>query len=283
MSKKRIPEGVYAAALTPLHSDLKPHFQELVSHCKNLLERGCQGVVLFGTSGEGPSFSLEERLEGINAVTQKIDPQQVIGSNASTCIPETIHLIQNSMKMGCKTFLVAPPSFFKNITDQGVIDYYSQIIETVNDSELKILLYHIPQNTGVPIHLPIIEKLIHSYPETVIGLKESEGNLEYSHSILKQFPGFQLFVGNEKHIIETVAHGGSGSICGIANMAPELICQLYKQGKEAMKSNPKELEEIFNSLKGKSFIPFAKNFLKQQKGGSWNLVRPPLVKEGSKS
>lgn len=272
MKTESLPEGIYAAALTPLHPDLSCDSEKLANHCSDLLKRGCQGVVLFGTTGEGASFSVGERIEALKKVpAQGLDPKKVILANGSASIPDTSALALAALEEGCTTLLIAPPSFYKNVNDEGVIAYYRTIIQKIGSPKLRILLYHIPQYSGVPITLPIIRTLLREFPETIIGLKESEGNLPFSKAILKEFPGLQLFVGNEKQIIETVHLGGAGSICGIANLYPELIVSLFHQGKKGIGPNPPEFEEIYLSLKKSPFIPIAKAML------HWPAVRPPLV------
>lgn len=224
MAIQRLNKRIYGAALTPLHSDLSCNTEELAKHCLDLVKRGCSGVALFGTTGEGPSFSLDEKIDALRFVVQYgLDPKKIILANGSSSIPDTVHLAREAIKLGCDTHLISPPSFFKNVPEEGVIAYYRAILEKIAYPGLKAILYHITQYSGVPITLNIIRAL---RSEFVIGLKESEGNLPFTKEILKAFPGFEVFVGNEKQIVEAVRHGASGSICGIANLYPELIVSL---------------------------------------------------------
>lgn len=94
---------------------------------------------------------------------------------------------------------------------------------------------------------------------------------------MEAFPDFKVFVGNEKHIIESVHLGGAGTICGIANLYPELICSLYDQGKEANCPNPVAIEAVFKALNGIPFIPAAKSLMERRQGAVWHSVRPPLI------
>jgi 4-hydroxy-tetrahydrodipicolinate synthase len=273
--KDPLQPGVYAAVLTPLRDDLTIDLEELSSHCFDLLSRGCQGIALFGTTGEGASLSVETKIDALEKLlSKKFDPQKVIVANGSANVTDTVNLTQSALKKGCQTLLASPPSFYKNIKEEGVIAYYREIIQRVNNPDLRLLLYHIPQNSGVPITLKIIETLLREFPSTVIGLKESEGNPEFARAIITQFPNFQVFVGNELQMIETVKTGGSGAICGLANLYPELISSLYK---EPRKELIEQLKSIFSALKGVTFIPAAKAFLAQRKGSTWKKVYPPLV------
>ena len=276
--KYNLSDGVYAAVLTPMHSDFSCDHKKLASHCIELINQGCTGVALFGTTGEGPSFAVAERIEALQTlILEGLDPETIILGNGSSGISDTVALGREVLKHGCAALLVAPPSFYKNVSDIGVLAFYREIIRKIIDPKLRILLYHIPQLTGVPISLKVIKTLREEFPEIVIGIKESEGNLPFAKSILEAFPGFKVFVGKESHIIESVHLGGSGTICGIANLYPELICSLYSQGKETNSPNPAAIENVFKALKGIPFIPAAKSLMERRQGEMWHAVRPPLI------
>ena len=270
-------DGIYAATLTPLNADLSCNTQELAYHCLDLMKRGCKGVLLFGTAGEGPSFSIEERLEVLKKVIENgVNPKKIILGNGGSNIPETVDLAQGSLKENVSMILMSPPSFFKNVSEEGVINYYREIIKRVANPNLRIILYHIPQFSGVPITLKLIETLHQEFPDIVIGLKESEGNLPFTKLVIDTFPDFKVFVGNESNIIEAVHSGASGSICGVVNLYPELICSLYNQGKQGACKNPKILDDFFEAMKGYHFISAFKALLEKTRGETWHFVRPPL-------
>lgn len=276
--KGDLAEGIYAAALTPMQADLSCDHKKLFSHCFALMQQGCTGIALFGTTGEGPSFSLTERIETLQKlILEGLDPEKIILANGSSGILDTVSLGREALIHGCAAILVAPPSFYKNITDAGVLAFYREIIQKIANPNLRILLYHIPQYSGVPISLKVIETLRYEFPKIVIGIKESEGNLSFSKTVLKEFPGFKVFVGNEGHIIETVHLGGAGAICGIANVYPELICSLYNQAKQANGPNPIDIEAIFKALSGIPFISAVKSLMERREGKIWHTVRPPLI------
>ncbi len=270
--------GVYAAALTPMRADFSPDYQKLASHVRSLLERGCKGVALFGTTGEGPSFSSLERIDLLQKLIEEgIDPKKILVANGSSNIRDTAQLGKEALKHGCAAFLVVPPSFYKNISDEGVLAFYREVIEKIARPNLRLILYHIPQYSGVPISLEVIAQLRKEFPKIVIGIKESAGDLSFTKAILKKFPGFKVFVGKEKQIIETVHLGGAGAICGLANVYPEQICSLYDQGKRANSPNPLAIDMLFNALQGIPFIAAAKAIMENREGKIWQTLRPPLM------
>lgn len=278
LGKNDLADGIYAAVLTPMRSDLSCDNQKLISHCLDLIQLGCTGVALFGTTGEGPSFSLNERIDTLRElISGGLDPKKIIVANGSSGIQDTIELGKEVVEQGCACLLIAPPSFYKNITDAGVVSFYRTVIRGIADQNLRVILYHIPQFSGVSISLGAIEALRREFPETVIGIKESEGNLSFTKTILKTLPGFKVFVGNEGQIIEAVHLGGAGAICGIANLYPELICSLYRQAQKNQAPNPIEIEAVFKALQGIPFIPAAKSLMEKRQGNIWREVRPPLM------
>lgn len=264
--------GVYAAALTPVNEDLRCHTQELENHCQDLIRRGCRGVVLFGTTGEGTSFSVDERANILKQVIELgVDPQKIILGISCCATEDVIKLISVAMDLGCAAVLVAPPFFFKHVDDAGVIAFYRQIIQSVDRSALRLLLYHIPQFSGVPITLNIIRVLQQEFPDSVIGIKESEGNLSFTKQILSEFSDFKLFVGNELQIAVAVQLGAAGGISGIANAYPELITSLYDGGDQ------ERVQRIVESLTKYPIFSAIKSVVTSQKGAAWHFVRPPLV------
>jgi 4-hydroxy-tetrahydrodipicolinate synthase len=265
--------GIYAASLAPLHADLTCDYDAYAAHCNDLIEQGCSGVVLFGTTGEGPSFTVAERQEGIQALVERgVDPKKIIVSVGCPSVGETVKLTQAALSAKCAAVLMMPPYFFKNVSDAGIIAFYREVIEKVNHPDLKIFLYHIPQYSGVRISLDVVRTLYREFPNTVIGIKESEGNFELVAAILKEFPQFQVFEGNETMIADAVSLGAAGGVSGIANICPKLICSLYQS-----KERQHEIEAFKGILKNYPFIPAAKSVLEQKKGISWSNLRPPLA------
>ncbi len=257
--------GLYAALLTPMHEDLSCDIGELTRHAKSLIEEGCAGIVLFGTTGEGASFSLDEKLFILKGVINAgISPEKIVIANGSSNIPDTAALIKEALYLGCTHALVAPPSFYKNISDEGVISFYKEVIKRVNNESLQLLLYHIPQLSGVPITLNVIKAL---KSKVVIGIKESEGNLAFTKEILQNFPDFQVFVGKESTLLEAMNLGASGAICGLANLFPKELLSLYAK-------KPISLPQI---QMGRHFIASFKKVMQERHGNAWHALRPPLT------
>lgn len=263
--------GVYAAAATPMRADLSCDYEELARHYQHLIAKGCTGIILFGTTGEGPSFSVDERKKALHAlIPLGVDPCRCMVGVACCSIAETVDLMRCAARLNYSAAMIVPPFFFKSVGDDGVINFYREALQQAPG--IKVLLYHIPQLSGVPITLPVIRTLIAEFPGIVLGVKESEGSLDLTRAMLREHPGFKVFVGNESQIKEAVGAGAAGAISGLANIYPELICSLY-EGK-----GPQELvDRILEALQGYPLFPAIKSLIEAQKGAAWHAMRPPLV------
>ncbi len=271
--------GVYAASLTPMHPDYSCDYEAFAAHCQDLIQRGCSGVLLFGTSGEGTLFSVQERKGAIRALIERgVSPHKVLVGIGCSAIKDAVDLAVTAVDYGCAGVLIAPPFFYKDVEDAGVVAFYREVILRIGRPELKVLLYHIPKYSGVSITLNIIRSLREEFPDQVIGLKESDGNLAFASDVISQFPGFKVFVGKEVQISEAVRKGAVGVISGLVNVYPELICSLYKYGKDHRKPDYNgDLKGIVEVLSEYPIFPAIKSLVEAKKGLSWHLLRPPLV------
>ena len=257
-------DRIYVAALTPLKPNLSCDTKKLVTHCHDLLQRGIEGIVLMGTTGEGSSFSSKEKIKALRSLIKSgITPDKII-MGSSGGLGDAIELSKASIKAGCRQMLIAPPSFYKGVEDKGVIEFYREIVLACK--EIQLLLYHIPQFTGVPISLNVIQALFGEFPRNVIGLKESEGNFDLVKQITSRVPGFDVYIGKEVNIIEGLRLGAKGTICGMANVAPELIASLFH-----LRENPPELLRLKEEVQKQFFVSAFKEML------GWKTVSPPLV------
>lgn len=271
--KTTLLPGIYAASLTPMHEDYSCNCQALVEHCNDLMNRGCRGVVLFGTTGEGPSLSVEERQSTlISVIKLGLDPQSLIVGVSCPAIPDAIRLAKTAAEQRCAGVLIVPPFFYKKVDEAGVIAYYREVIRGIKAPQLNVILYHIPQHSGVCITLNIIQALRKEFPDQVVGIKESEGNLPFAKDVLVNCPGFKLFAGNELHLTELLPLGASGGISGAANAFPELISSLF-----ASTANVKQLEIVIQAIRSFSSIPAIKDLVARRKGKAWRILRPPLT------
>jgi 4-hydroxy-tetrahydrodipicolinate synthase len=273
-------QGVWCAALTPVGVDGAVDHPRLIAHARQLFAAGIDGIALFGTTGEGQSFSLAERRNGLEALLAGgIDPKRVLAGTGCAALPETIELTRHAVDCDCAGALVLPPFFLKDIGAQGVYACFAQIVDEVADERLRLYLYHIPQVSGVAIPFDAIGRLRDAYPGSIAGVKDSECNLEHSLGLLSAFPQLSIFVGFEPHLPAALAAGGAGTICGIANLYPKLIRRLFDRAADpAHRQDLAVVERFIAALDRYPLFPAFKALQAELTGDpAWNALRLPLL------
>ena len=281
--------GIWPALLTPLTADLAIDIPVFAAHCHALLAAGCTGVTPFGTTGEGPSFSVAERIAAIDGlIAAGVPASRILASTSAAALPDAIELTKHAVNAGCFGALLLPPFFLKGVSDQGIIDSYAQLIDKVADERLRIVLYHIPQVSGVPLSHAVIATLIKRFPKTIIGIKDSGCQREWSLGLAKAFmppepkadtPRIQVWVGNEPDLQVMATHGTVGAVSGVANITPRLVARMvaHPQGKDAARDMART-QQLLKLLGGYSMTPAFKGMMALLTGhAGWRRVRAPLV------
>ena len=148
-----------------MDKNLNPHFETLILHCRRLLATGCHGVSVFGTTGEGNSLSVEERVVALEKLIEDgIHSRQLLPGTGSCALSDTIRLSRAAMEMDTVGVLVLPPFYYKDVSDDGLYRFFAKLIESIGDDRLRVYLYHIPQISGVDLSLYLISRLLEAYP-----------------------------------------------------------------------------------------------------------------------
>ena len=272
--------GVLSPVLTPFTKDLKPDSKRLVELCHWLSSQNV-ALVLFGTTSEANSLSLEEKISLLDdLIDAGINPSLLMPGTGCCSLTETVQLTSHAVKLGCKGTLMLPPFFYKDISDDGLLRSYAETIERVGNSALKIYLYHIPPVSGVSISLDLIERLIIRYPNVIAGIKDSSGNWDNTQSILeRQWDDFRVFAGSEHFLLQTMRAGGAGCISATANINPNAIYNLYKEWKSDRADNLQEqLNQVRTVLESYPMIPALKSVISYYSNHpDWTIVRPPFI------
>lgn len=272
--------GVLSPVITPFNPNLTPDATRLVRQCRWLLSQDC-GLTVFGTTSEANSLSVDEKIDLLDALIEAgIDANRMMPGTGACSIPDTVRLTAHATKQGCGGVLMLPPFYYKEVTDDGLFQFFAEIIERVGDSNLHIYLYHIPPIAQVSISLTLIERLLKEYPETIVGIKDSSGDWNNSADILRRFPGFAVFSGTEAMLLRNMQNGGAGCISATANINATAIHNLYAnwQAPDA-EANQEELNALRNAMQKFPMIPALKQVVAHYSGDTnWERVRPPLVK-----
>jgi 4-hydroxy-tetrahydrodipicolinate synthase len=274
------PRGVFAAALTPLKDDLSVDYNALIGHYRWLLAQGCDGIVCLGTTGEANSFSLEERLDLLDALGGTELPGKLVVGTGCCAVPDTVRLTKKAIKIGAAGALVLPPFYYKGVSDDGLFAAYSEVIDRVADPALRLYIYHFPKMTGLDIGLGLIERLIKAHPRTVVGLKNSSGDWSNIGAMLDAFPGFDVFAGSEEFLLGTLRKGGPGCMSATVNLLAPQTAELHAkwQGSDADALQGR-LTALRLTISKVPPIPAMKAMLARQSGSAaWRGVRPPLCR-----
>ena len=276
--------SLYVPAITPFAADLSLDTARLVAHAQAMLDAGAHGLAPFGSTSEANSLTVAERIAGLEALVEAgIDPARIIPGTGCCALGDTIELTRHAASLGCKGALMLPPFFYKGVPDEGVHDAYAQVIEAVGRTDARIYLYHIPQMSGVPITLPLIERLLGSFGEVIAGLKDSSGKWENTEAVIRAFPQIDTYSASEALIPQNAETGGAGCISASANVNPagirRLIDALGTEGQEAAHTQDSAVRKIFEGL---PLIPAIKAAVAAQQGDEgYARVRPPFVQPGA--
>ena len=274
--------GVFVPALTPFTRALEPDKRRFQAYCRWLLDRGADGLAVFGTTSEANSLSFAERTSLLEALIESgIPVGKLLPGTGLSALPETVALTRHAVDLGCAGVLMLPPFYYKNISDDGLVAAYSETIERVGDARLKLYLYHIPQMSGVPITLTAIDRLLKKFPQTIVGIKDSSGNWENTKAILTQFPQLTTFPATEARLLEGMALGAAGCISASANMniamIRELIDAIRAKDKSA-ESKQQTVAAIRQVMEKLPVIAAMKALYSEASGAAdWATVRPPLT------
>ncbi|TGN84325.1 dihydrodipicolinate synthase family protein [Bradyrhizobium yuanmingense] len=266
--------GFWVASATPLATDGSVDAAKLASHAKHLFGKGVDGVVLFGTTGEGTSFNAAERIATIEAMLRAGIAAERIGIGGGfPAITDSIALTRAVLGLGLRHVLLLPPYFDRSVTPEGIEDAFAAVIDGVADDRLRASLYHIPQVSGVAIPTTVATNLRKRYGQMVAGLKDSSGDFKQFQAFRAAAPELAITVGNEPDIARAIAAGGAGTICGMANIAPELVKAMV-DGKNVEARMQAAVDVV---LKTPSLVATLKAILAAQTGDAgWLRVRPPL-------
>jgi len=227
--------GLSCAITTPMREGGAVDLPRLVKHARHVLAEGCDSVTLFGTTGEGAALGLPARGAMMGAlIGAGIDPaRQIYAGIAASSLHEAVEQGRLALDAGAKGLLLAPPFYFKGVSDEGLYRWFSQYFETLGSSVRNVILYHIPSVTAVDISVGLVQRLKTAFPGIVAGVKDSSGSYANTEALLKAHGELAILVGDERQLAKAVRNGAQGSICGVANLVPHLLRPMVYEGKDS--------------------------------------------------
>ena len=277
--------GVLAPVVTPFKDDLSPDTERFIAHCRWLLSQNC-GLAVFGTNSEANSLSMEERARLLEElVAAGINASRMMPGTGCCSIMETVKLTAQAVEHGCAGVLMLPPFYYKDVSEEGLYRYFSEVVQRVGDARLKIYLYHIPPVAVVGITTGLVERLLANYPNAIAGMKDSSGDWNNTKTFLDALSksAFDVFVGSESFLLANMRNGGVGTISATANVNPTAIHKLYREWDTAddadqQQSKLNAVRAVLSNRKYPSMIAALKQAIAiYADDPAWAKVRPPLV------
>ena len=277
-------KGIFAAAVTPMTSAYKPDLDSLVALLDFLAQRGCHGALLLGTTGEGPSFATAERLEIFNAavsIRQQHSSFRLLAGTGTPSLEETVSLTKAAFDTGLDGTVVLPPYYYRNASQTGLFNWFSQVIKRSVPAGGALLGYHIPSVSGVPLQLDLLKRLKDAFPDSFAGIKDSSGDAAHTVELGRLF-GSDLIVmtGNDRLLTLALQSQASGSITAMSNLySPDLrrVYDSFSIG-QMDESAQKRLDACRSVMdRFPPAPPLLKYLLHQKHGFPVWAVRPPLM------
>jgi 4-hydroxy-tetrahydrodipicolinate synthase len=252
-----------------------------MAHAQRMLAAGSDGVTLFGTTGEGPAFTVAERKACLDALLASgVRPGQIIVTITALALGDVIELGRHAAAHGVHRQMMMPPFYFNQPRDAGVIEAVSQAVRGIGDDALKLVLYHFPAMSTYGFSHSAVAELARRHPGQIIGIKDSSGDLPHAQALARAFPQLSILVGTEPHIAPTMLVGGSGSINGLANIAPRLLRRVIDAPSAVSADDTQLMTQLLAILSvqpGMNFVTVYKTLLAEQTGDdAWLQVRSPL-------
>ncbi|HEY4143204.1 MAG TPA: dihydrodipicolinate synthase family protein [Pseudolabrys sp.] len=267
--------GVIAAVATPVTEDLAPDFKRATKLASYLLDNGCDGLNVLGSTGEATSFSVAERKSVMDAYKSDGLPlgRLMVGTGAAS-VSDAIALTKHAAELGFGGALVLPPFYYKGVPDDGLVDYVGTLVKATADSKLPLYLYHYPQLTGLQWHVALIKRLRESFPSRIVGLKDSSGDMAFARSAAAVAKDFAVFPSTEACLLDARSGEFAGCISATANCNSDL-CQLaWSKGDATALDAAVTIRKLFD---GRQLVPGVKALLSHIHGDpALARVRPSL-------
>jgi 4-hydroxy-tetrahydrodipicolinate synthase len=231
MNKYTDLKGVIGAALTPIDSHQGIDVLALKHHCEYMLSKGCEFVSVFGTTGEGASFSAQQKTAALIALSDLgMDMSRHIPGIIASSIADAASLYKTTAELGCRAALIIPPFYYLPSGNEGVVNFYESVVVAAGSPDLDIVLYNFPFFSGVPFTPSLIKDVVARLGSRIVGIKDSTGNLADGMELIASFPELSIFTGDDRILSRMVSAGGAGMIGGLPNLFPEDSVALYKGG-----------------------------------------------------
>ena len=268
--------GVIAAIATPVDETGAPDLKRAINLARYLLDNGCDGLNVLGTTGEATSFSVDERKGVMDAYKANGLPMYrlMVGTGAAS-VTDAVALTRHAADLGFGGALVLPPFYYKGVPDDGLVAYVETLVKATEQKPIPIYLYHFPAMSGLPWHVALIRRLLDSSSSRIAGLKNSSGDMAYARSAAAISKNFAVFPSTEACLLEARRGDFAGCISATANLNADLCARAWSEGDTSALDAAVTIRKLFD---GKPLVPGVKALLAHIHGEpGLSRVRPPLA------
>ena len=268
--------GVIAAIATPVDEAGEPDSARAITLARHLLDHGCDGLNVLGTTGEATSFSLDERKGLMSAYRAAGLPmvRLMVGTGAAA-IADAVALTRHAAELGFAGALIVPPFYYKAVPDDGLVAYVDALVNATAGNPIAIYLYHFPAMSGLPWHVALIRRLLATFGKRIAGLKDSSGDMDYARAAAKVAPDFAVFPSTEAALLEARDGTFAGCISATANCNADLCARAWVNGDRAALDQAVAIRKLFD---GRPLVSGVKALLAHIHGDpALARVKPPLA------
>lgn len=268
--------GVIAAVATPIDESGAPDLKRAVNLARYLLDNGCDGLNVLGTTGEATSFSLDERKGVMDAYkTNGLPLHRLMVGTGAAAVSDAVALTRHAAELGFAGALVLPPFYYKGVPDDGLVAYIDALVKATERKPIPIYLYHFPAMSGLPWHITLIGRLLDSFSSRIVGLKDSSGDMGYARSAAAISKTFAVFPSTEACLSEARSGVFAGCISATANVNADLCARVWSQGDTGALDAAVAIRKLFD---GKPLVSGVKALLAHIHGDAGLArVKPPLA------
>jgi len=214
-------KGIYAASMSLFNKDLSLNIEKTISHAEKIINQGCHGVAIFGSTGQAQLISISEKISLLNELSLSNYKDKFLIGTGLNSLSETINLMKVATSLNFKDFLIMPPAYYK-YGDKEVIEFYSRVVDAVPSS--KIVLYNFEKLCGYKFSIECVKQLVKKFPKQIVGVKDSSYNL-YEHL---KIDNFSVLPGSESKLLKGLELGCAGIITATCNVTASLSRKVYE-------------------------------------------------------
>jgi 4-hydroxy-tetrahydrodipicolinate synthase len=268
--------GVIAAIATAVDETGEPDCARATALARFLVDNGCDGLNVLGTTGEATSFSLAQRMAVMSAYAQARLPldRMMVGTGAAA-VADAIALARHAAALGFAGALVLPPFYYKGVPDDGLVAYIAAIVAATTDTPIPIYLYHFPAQSGLPWHVNLIHRLRENFGARIVGLKDSSGDMDYARAAAAIAEDFDVFPSTEACLMEARGGAFAGCISATANLNADLCARAWANGDQKALERAVAIRKLFD---GKPLVAGVKAVIAHiHADPAWSRMEPPLA------